>query len=180
MSEKVIIVKECQRVKKGDKEWVELVDQEDKKNLIFKSLQSNDGEWIHFKLDDFENCENKTIKLTKEKKGEFWNVIKAEFVIAESLPLKPSQISGEEIGMWWKELGEDLRSGHIDRNSSVGKALRLTYFAQMFKVLNIDLKELQAGEAKEAKTSKPATTGTQPKVKGVGTVPIDEQGEGEV
>ena len=75
------------------------------------------------------------------------------------------EVSGEEKGMWWKQLGDDLRSGHIDRNSSIGKALRLTYFAQMFKVLNIDLKELQESETQTSKTSKPATAGTQLKTK---------------
>ena len=92
----------------------------------------------------------------------------------------PPEISGPEIGLWWKQLGDDLRSGHIDRNSSVGKALRLTYFAQMFKVLNIDIKELQGVETQIPKPSKPATAGTQPKAKGTGTVSTGEQGEGQV
>ena len=112
----------------------------------------------------------------------------AKQVTGESLPPptkpkpmpSPPEISGPEIGLWWKQLGDDLRSGHIDRNSSVGKALRLTYFAQMFKVLNIDLKELQASETKTTPPSKPATAGTQPKTKGTGTVSTGEQGEGQV
>ena len=78
-------------------------------------------------------------------------------VIPKVTPL-PKEVSGQEVGMWWKQLGDDLRSGHIDRNSSVGKALRLAYFAQMFRVLNINLKELQDqdSETKTAPPSKPA------------------------
>ena len=110
-------------------------------------------------------------------------LIKAEDLPAPTKP-KPMpsapEISGPEIGLWWKQLGDDLRSGHIDRNSSVGKALRLTYFAQMFKVLNIDLKELQASETKTTPPSKPATAGTQLKTKGTGAVSPNEQSEGEV
>ena len=49
--------------------------------------------------------------------------------------------SGQERGMWWKQLGDDLRSGHVDRTSSLGKALRKCYFAEMFKVLDITMEE---------------------------------------
>ena len=47
--------------------------------------------------------------------------------------------SGEEKGMWWKELGECLRSGYIDRTTPEGKLLRKAYYAQMFTVLDIQI-----------------------------------------
>ena len=48
----------------------------------------------------------------------------------------PKQVSGEERGMWWKELGMCLRSGEIDKNAPTGKALRTFFYAQMFSVLD--------------------------------------------
>lgn len=47
--------------------------------------------------------------------------------------------SGQERGMWWKQLGDDLRSGHIDRSKPFGKALRAQYFTEMFRVLDIHI-----------------------------------------
>ncbi len=53
----------------------------------------------------------------------------------------PVQPSGQEVGMWWKQLGDDLRSGHIDKSMPQGKLLRAAYFAQMFSVLNIKIEK---------------------------------------
>ena len=52
--------------------------------------------------------------------------------------IKP-QPSGPEVGLWWKQLGDDLRSGHIDKTTPQGKLLRAAYFAQMFSVLKIKI-----------------------------------------
>ena len=49
----------------------------------------------------------------------------------------PKPISGQEEGMWWKQLGDDLRSGHIDKTTSQGKLVRRVYFSKMFQVLGI-------------------------------------------
>lgn len=56
----------------------------------------------------------------------------------------PSVIAPQERGMWWKQLGDDLRSGHIDKETHMGKVIRLRYFAEMFRVLDIDIKEEKA------------------------------------
>lgn len=56
-------------------------------------------------------------------------------------PPVPKQISGQETGMWWKEMGENLRSGEIDKNTPVGKMLRKVYYAQMFSVLGINIEQ---------------------------------------
>ena len=78
MSEKLITVKTSKLVEKGDNKWVELVDHEDKAHRIFASMQSNDGQWLHFDLSQYENSAGKSFKLIKEKKGQFWNVTAIE------------------------------------------------------------------------------------------------------
>lgn len=47
---------------------------------------------------------------------------------------------GAEVGMWWNNLALDLRSGYIDKNTETGKQLRIAYFAEMFSVLGIEIK----------------------------------------
>ncbi|KKM21380.1 hypothetical protein LCGC14_1635910 [marine sediment metagenome] len=59
-------------------------------------------------------------------------------------------IAPQERGMWWKQLGDDLRSGHIDISKPFGKTLRLRYFAEMFRVLDIEIKQ-NLEEAEEDK-----------------------------
>ena len=49
--------------------------------------------------------------------------------------------SGEERGMWLKELGSMLRCGDIDKTTAHGKLLRHFYYAAMFNVLDIEIKE---------------------------------------
>ena len=59
----------------------------------------------------------------------------------EKVPPKP-QISGEERGMWWKELGEWLRLKEEDKGANpVWKQLRLVYFAKLFSVCDIEIKD---------------------------------------
>jgi hypothetical protein len=53
-------------------------------------------------------------------------------------PVKATIPSGQEIGLWWKELGEMIRGGDIDKKTPMGKALRLAYYTQMFKVLDLN------------------------------------------
>lgn len=88
MSEKHIVVKEGKVVEQDGKEWIELVDHEDKKHRIFKAMQDSSGEWIHLdkevdalkhKIENY-SIEGQAYKLKKEKKGNFWNVIGIEEV----------------------------------------------------------------------------------------------------
>lgn len=55
--------------------------------------------------------------------------------------ITPQQPAPQELGMWWKELGECLRSGEIDKTTPHGKLLRAAYYAQMFQVLNLKIKK---------------------------------------
>lgn len=55
--------------------------------------------------------------------------------------IKPQEVSGQERGMWWKELGEMLRAGDIDKTKPEGKLLRTAYYAKMLEVLNLKIKQ---------------------------------------
>ena len=87
--DKIISVKEGQiRAKEGGKSWIKLIDHEDKEHNIFPSTQDVEGKWIHLdkeidmltaKIED-ETIGGLALKLTKEKKGKFWNVIAVEEV----------------------------------------------------------------------------------------------------
>lgn len=46
-----------------------------------------------------------------------------------------------EQAVWWKEVGEGLRSGLIDRKTASGMKIAGAYFAQMSKVLGISFKQ---------------------------------------
>ncbi len=59
-----------------------------------------------------------------------------------SKPL-PEHKSSPETGMWWNQLGEMLRVGDIDKTTPQGKAMRTAYYAEMIRVLGINVKEVQ-------------------------------------
>lgn len=82
MPEKIITIKQATKKTKGDTEWIEIIDGEGKTHRVFSSVQDNEGNWHHFEK-DFDmllNSVGKAVKLTKEKKGNFWNVIGLELV----------------------------------------------------------------------------------------------------
>lgn len=108
--------------------------------------------------------EGQSVEFKMVKKGQFWNVInikkadepwpeetdavKPEEIVPPKQEVKtepPSQrrIAPEERGMWWKELGEMLRTGEIDKSKAHGKMLRIAYYAEMFRVLDIKIEEKQ-------------------------------------
>jgi len=71
-------------------------------------------------------------------------------IVESALPPKheaesaPKTATKDEIiarHVWWKQLGDDLRSGHIDKTTETGKALRKAYFAEMFSVLDIKIEK---------------------------------------
>ena len=86
--EKIISVKESKVVEKDNKDWVELTDAEGKLHRIFRSVQDDGGAWVHLdkeldmlksKIEDG-TLNGLALKLTKEKKGKFWNVVGVELV----------------------------------------------------------------------------------------------------
>ena len=86
--EKIINIKESKVIEKDDKDWVEITDQEDKRHRVFRSVQDNDGAWVHLdkevdmlksKIEDG-TLNGLALKLTKQKKGNYWNVVGVELV----------------------------------------------------------------------------------------------------
>ena len=86
--EKIISIKESKVVEKDNKDWVELTDAEGKLHRVFRSVQNDDGAWVHLdkevdmlksKIEDG-TLNGLALKLTKEKKGKFWNVVGVELV----------------------------------------------------------------------------------------------------
>ena len=86
--EKIITVKSATIATKDDNEWLELVDQDGKIHRIFPRVRNNDGVWVHLekeidilkgKITDG-SINGLALKLTKEQKGTFWNIIKVEEV----------------------------------------------------------------------------------------------------
>jgi len=64
-----------------------------------------------------------------------------EKVITEQQKVKPAP-APQELGMWWKELGECIRSGAIDKdfpNSNV--LIKGQYYKQMESVTGISMKK---------------------------------------
>ncbi len=50
--------------------------------------------------------------------------------------------AAQEIGMWWKELGEMIRSGNLDKDYPKSTVkIKTQFYNKMFEVLNIDRKE---------------------------------------
>jgi len=130
MAEKIISVKSGKVVEKDDKNWVELIDQDDKTHRIFRSIQNNEGNWVHLDKEvDFLKSKIEAseigglaLKLTKEKKGTFWNVTGVEEVKNVLQKEALQQVtSGREASIEQqvaiKEIGECWRAGKFTDSS---------------------------------------------------------------
>lgn len=165
--EKIISVKSGEIIQKDDKEWVELADQEGKKHRVFPSMMGNDGIWVHLdkEIDMLKGkiesgIEGLALKLTKEKKGMYWNVIGVEQVkdvfkqkaIAEvqaiSIDERQTSIEGQVA---LKEIGELIREDNAHpENHIMGNHTKLVelYFIKLY-----DLMSKFVYGAKNAKTT---------------------------
>ena len=86
-----------------------------------------------------------TYEITPGKTAEDTPRLQRTSEAKEALP-RPAEVgtaspAPQELGMWWKELGECLRSGEIDKATPHGKLLRAAYYAQMFQVLSLKLEK---------------------------------------
>lgn len=60
---------------------------------------------------------------------------------------RKEEFAPQEIGLWYKEVGEDIRAGILPANDKEGKpiawhrAVRTWYFARMLTVAGIDIKQ---------------------------------------
>lgn len=104
MTEKIITVKVGKVISQDDKEWIELTDQQDKTHRVFKSIQRDDGTWCHLEK-EIDMLKSKIqdgsinglgLKLTKEKKGQFWNVVAVEELKDTFLKKAKEQLDNEE------------------------------------------------------------------------------------
>ncbi len=97
--------------------------------------------------------ENATVNFKMIQKNNKW-VINDIIPVGDELPpsTKPyvteTKAAPQEIGMWWKEMGEMLRAGPpagIDSTTPAGKLMRSAYYAQMMSVLGIEIKDKEGG-----------------------------------
>jgi len=67
-------------------------------------------------------------------------------VVEQASTQKVSRIESapQEIGMWWKELGEMIRAKDIDISKPEGKLMRNAYYAQMLSVLSIKFEKKES------------------------------------
>ncbi len=52
-------------------------------------------------------------------------------------PIYGSDIAPQERGMWWKEVGECIRSGAINKETPAGLQMMVAYYTEMRRVLGI-------------------------------------------
>ena len=136
MSVKIHLIKSGEvKASESGKAWLLLKDAEDKEHRIFQSVKRGDGSWEHLdqtKFDALKNlietggCKNRAIELTKEKVGNFWNVI--DFNLVES-KLKEdavrevsAQMADDKSESMAASYGKDLLVGKvITPDSELGK-----------------------------------------------------------
>lgn len=142
--EKIITVKGYPEIKtaKNGNDYLEITDTAGKKYGIF----AHRDKWAIIQ-DGF------NVKLIGEQKGQFFNTEDFELVAPDvtppgqvpSLAAKPlPEHAPQEIGMWWKEVGEMIRAGKIDKATVEGKALITFYYLKMFDVIGFSIKKKEA------------------------------------
>jgi len=86
--EKVVIISSGAIKNSNGKDWIELTDADGKAHRVFQSIQGENDEWVHLeneismlkaKIEDG-SITNLPLKLKKEKKGQYWNVVGVELV----------------------------------------------------------------------------------------------------
>jgi len=134
-TEKVITIKTTeQKMAKNNNPYLEIIAQDDTKYSIF-----DQGLWNIL-------APNLSVKLSLEKKGNFWNVMGAESVkdaleAKQAIEKQDDEHAPQEVGMWWKEAGETLR--HLTPEKAQHPMyidLRNAYLHKMFDVLGIEMK----------------------------------------
>ena len=109
-------------------DWLPLLEQSQKGNhpLHFTKEKTEDSKYYNFK----------SLELAQETEDENQTAPK----LSIEMNREDRREKGMQEEMFWKELGEMLRSGDIDKAKPTGKALRKLYYAKMFSVLEIKLK----------------------------------------
>lgn len=102
---KVIQIKNAEVIEREGKEWVELTDSDDKVHRIFPKMKRADGTWLDMSdkvglliSQVQEGVQDKWMQLTKEKVGQYYNVIDFQWV-KEGLEQKAAEkfVANEDI-----------------------------------------------------------------------------------
>ena len=111
-----------------------------------------DESWL--KILDQAQKGQRMIHFTKEQnQSGYWNIKTLELANLEAQPQPAPEYPKDEVApkdsppvskddaiakhVWYKELGECLRSGEIDKTKPQGRLLRNAYYAEMFRVLGL-------------------------------------------
>lgn len=94
------------------------------------------------------------VQYTKEKPegGRFWNITHVELTkelikdtpeapppMGDDTGSVPRKVAPQEEGMWWKEVGEFVRSPLYDKTNSAHKTLFKVYMSKMMETLGIKI-----------------------------------------
>ncbi|KKN64723.1 hypothetical protein LCGC14_0488550 [marine sediment metagenome] len=138
IKEIIQVISTEQKVGKGDKPYLEVVytdkDGKERKKNIFDSALWNlfsNGFWVELSL---------------EKEGNWWNVKSAvgvEKAIAEKEQAeKPKEIAPQELGMWWKELGNRIGDSSLERDYPKAHVkIKVQYYKKLSEVTGVSFKE---------------------------------------
>ena len=111
-------------------------------------IKDTNGNWYGtFNTQAVELTANMTVSFEPIVKGNNknfneWVVSGINTPIDQPQPPSKSPISGEERGMWWKELGECIRTGELDKafpNSAI--RIKGEYYKKMSEVTNVNFKK---------------------------------------
>jgi len=121
--EKIIVVKSAEeKTAKNGNQYLQVTDKDDKKYPIF-----NSGIWNLFQV-------GFAVKLIGDTTDKGFNITGAEAIkdaeVIKAAKEAPTEMAPQELGMWWKELGECLRTGFITSD-----VLRKFYLAKMYSVI---------------------------------------------
>ncbi len=82
-----------------------------------------------------EPTEEKNIGKTVETTSQAPQPISIPIKTETNPPIKKEDISPQERGMWFKELGQCIRSGELPKDTPAGKVARMKYYPEMQRVL---------------------------------------------
>lgn len=132
--EKVITIKSTeQKMAKNNNPYLEVVAQDDAKYSIFDQALWNIL------------APNLSVKLSLEKRGNFWNVIGAESVkdaleAKQAIAKQGDEIAPQAVGMITKEIGDHIRAGTLSTifGAKIANSLLVWYRGQTLGITQID------------------------------------------
>lgn len=131
--EKVITIASSEvKAGKSGKSYLEVIDQDNDKYSCW-----DEGLWNSL-------GKNATGTVSFEKKGIFRNITAFETAEAgiEKIPPAPEHYEPQEVGMWWKELGNRIGDGSLERDYPQSHIkIKGQYYKKMSEVTGVKFKE---------------------------------------